>query len=256
MNGLLAKASVAAIGLALCLCGCNSAATQDTKPDTQAATTAAAEPVIKPGCGSYTGQPPEDDELYVKDAGWVSTKSQDGVGIDVAILLANTDDVNCFVFPHVTATAYGADGTVLDTDEITPEFIAPADVMPCSTHLTSADYPDRVEFSISHQRGSVPGHPYTLAWFDIHNTSEQRIDEHGSKWTGEFTNNCEVDFPRGGKVYVLLRKSGALVASYSEQVLSSMPDGSSHPFAITGYEADGIPDHDSFEVYVVPELVF
>lgn len=206
------------------------------------------------GCGTYVGTAPDAPQPYVKEACWWTSTSQTGTFINIAALMGNTDQVNCYTFPKVRCTAYSEDGTILDTQEITSQFIAPADVMPCLTTMSVASKPARVEFDISFREGSVPGHPYTLASFDIQGANEQQADNF-IRWTGQYTNGCGVGFEYGCEPVVLLRRDGALVAGYHELSITEVPDGATVPFSVdSGVNAD-VPEHNSFDVYIVPKLM-
>ena len=212
-------------------------------------------PTATPGSGTYVGEIPSSAQPYIKEACWWTTQDQTGIYLHAATLMGNTDTVNCFIFPSIRVTAYGDDGTILGTQSLTNVFIAPDDVMPGEMQLTVASVPANVEFEISFGEGEVPGHPYTLASFDITNTSEQVINEHETRWTGQFTNNCDVDFPYGCDAYALLRKDGLLVAGYHAMSIEPVADGQTMPFSVDASFVGEIPEHDSYEVYIVPNLM-
>lgn len=182
-----------------------------SEPDPEPVAEEPAEAPSALGSGTYVGEVPSSAQPYIKEAGWWTTQDQTGIYLHAVTLMGNTDATNCYVFPSIRVTAFAEDGTILGTETLTNEFIAPDDVMPGHTQMTVASVPSNVEFEISFGEGDVPGHPYTLASFDIQNTSEQFIDEHTTRWTGQFTNNCDVDFPSGCDAVVLLRKDGRLV---------------------------------------------
>ena len=207
------------------------------------------------GSGTYVGDVPDQPQPYIKEACWWTTQDQVATYVHVVSLMGNTDLTNCYVYPRIKAVAYAEDGTILGTETINNQFIAPNDVMPGETLMTVADKPAKVEFEISFDPGTPPGNPYTLASFSIENTSEQQVDEYTTRWTGQFTNGCGVDFPYGCDAYVLLRKGGQLVGGYKTSSFDEVTNGSTHAFSVDAAYAGNVPEHDAFEVYIVPTLI-
>lgn len=207
------------------------------------------------GSGTYVGDVPDQPQPFIKEACWWTTQDQVATYIHVVALMGNTDPTNCYVFPKINAVAYAEDGTVLGTQAINNQFIAPSDVMPGYTLITTADKPAKVEFEISFDPGTPPGNPYTLANFSIENTSEQQVDEFTTRWTGQFTNGCGVDFPSGCNAFVLLRRGGQLVGGYQTSSFDEVTNGSTHAFSVDAAYVGEVPEHDAFEVYIVPNLI-
>ena len=168
--------------------------------------------------------------------------------------MGNTDSANCYVGPKITATAYAKDGTILGSETLSSQFVAPADVMPAMTRISVAQIPARVEFDIQSGKGGAPGHPYTLASFNIQDASEQQVNQNTIRWTGKYTNGCGVDFKYGCNTYILLRKDGKLVGCVREAGMGKgeVADGATNPFSVDA--TDVVPEHDKFEVYIVPNL--
>ena len=154
----------------------------------------------------------------------------------------------------LTVTARDSEGAILATESFSVQFVAPNDVMPYANTMTVAEEPASVDFSIGPGDGGPPGHPYTLASFAITNDSEQVKSEYEVSWTGEVTNNAELDFPSYW-AYALLYKDGALVGGYGTYTYSPLDDGATVPFTADASYVGEVPDHDSYVLYVLPDLL-
>ena len=247
---VLASASVAAIfAVSLSACGGGGQAQQSDA----GSTTVEKEPEVeeKPTVEEVKAEP----NPYIKESTWRCDDNQiDGTKyVQADYVIGCGDPTNCYVMMKVQITAKSSDGTVLATDTDYVTFVAPNDIMPCSHVLTTAEEPAEVTFDLSYDQGQKPGNDYTLADLPVANQTVSEVNGY-TKWTGEYTNQTGVDFERGCDAYVVLRKDGKLVAIFNGHGTGDAANGSTHPFEISSYSGS-VPEHDSYEVYIVPNLI-
>ena len=189
----------------------------------------------------------ESTEPHVKESGWSYSNGY----VNFCAIVDNPDPVNCYVGMPLNVTAKGADGTVLANSTVYASWVAPNDVMPVGCVLSDvSEEPSEVTVDFSHGDGSKPGHDYTLADLPVSNVTDT-----GKKVTGEFANNTGCDFDRGVTVLAVFRGGGKIVG-FAERVDYSnpCPDGKTAAFEVS-YAYNGVPAHDSVDVYAVPNLI-
>ena len=242
-----AKAAAALVSgvLAVSLAGCssgtadndNSSATQADSAEEQQATASAPQQ-----------DESEPSEPHVKESGW---SYSDSGYIRFCAIVSNPDPVNCYVGMPLNVTARSEDGTVLANSTFYAAWVAPNDVMPVGGILSDLqEKPYEVTVDFSFKDGSKPGNDYTLADLPV-----SGVTDTGKKVTGEFTNGTGCDFDRGVSVFAVFRRGGEIVG-YSQSIDYSnpCPDGKTSAFEIS-YAFDGIPEHDSVDVYAIPNLI-
>lgn len=205
--------------------------------------------------GRYFAQDaPAEAGPYLREGGW-SYIDGESPSVNFAVILGCNDQVNCYVLMTLRVTALGADGSVLASQSVGVEFIAPDDVMPVTGSLSVASEPAELAYELSAGEGSPPGNPYTLADLPVSNVSEI-VGDIETHWTGEIANNCGVDFAYGAYPVVILRSGSEIVggASRAIEFRTSLENGASTYFDLGEYNSL-VPDHDSFEVIAVPNLI-
>lgn len=203
---------------------------------------------------AFSNEAPE-SAPYIKEGGWSYIEGVNGSSVNVALILGNTDTTNCYIFPKVKATAKSADGSVVAFDTASTTFIAPNDVMPLVFKLTGlSEEPATIDFEFSAGEKQVPGNDYTLSDLPSSGVSET-ITDREAKWLGEYSNNTGVTFPNGVTPIVVLRSNGQIVAGF-ENLLDRIEsaDGATSSFEVKSFPGS-VPEHDSFEAYIVPNLV-
>ena len=203
---------------------------------------------------AFSNEAPE-SAPYIKEGGWSYIEGVNGSFVNVALILGNTDTTNCYIFPKVKATAKSADGSVIASDTASTTFIAPNDVMPLVFKLTGlSEEPATIDFEFSAGEKQVPGNDYTLSDLPSSGVSET-ITDREARWLGEYSNNTGVTFPNGVTPIVVLRSSGNIVAGF-ENLLDRIEsaDGATSSFEVKSFPGS-VPEHDSFEAYIVPNLI-
>lgn len=190
---------------------------------------------------------PSSPQPYLKESGW----SYSGGYVNFCAIVGNTDPVNCYVLMPLDVTAKASDGTILANETFYAQWIAPNDTMPVHGVLSNlSEEPAEVTVDFSFKEGSKPGNDYTLADMPVTNVTDT-----GVKVTGEYENKTGCDFQRGVTVFVVFRDNGKIVGGCEEFDYSNpCPNGKRSAFDAT-YQHNGIPEHDSVDVYVVPNLM-
>lgn len=260
-------AIVAAGALSLCLTGC-STQTQEAQEEpqepvtqTQDAAPTAEEP-LAPSSGEsdaiqtyFTNPAPEAPAPYIAEGGWTFIESEGGDFVNYALKLACNDPVNCYVSMIVKMTAKGADGSILASQTNSVQFIAPNDVMPVVGTIPLTEESASIDFDLSYGNGAAPGNDYKITDLAVSNTSEIDADT-SIKWTGEYTNGTGVDFPAGVYPRAILRENGKIVGGADSSFDNSpVANGETASFEVSGLKG-AIPEHDEYELYIVPELRF
>ena len=204
---------------------------------------------------TYSAEEPQASQPYVREGAWWVNQDATGTYVYFAVLLASTDDTNCYTMMPLTVTAKDSSGAILATETFNVTFIAPSDVMPYAGLLTTASIPEEVSFDLSFDAGQVPGHPYTLASFAISNDSEQAINDYETRWTGEVTSHAGLDFPGGYWAFAMLYKGNNLVGGYGSYSQAALADGATIPFSVDAAYVGDVPEHDSYKLYVLPDLL-
>lgn len=253
------RALVAGAGLAaLSLAGCGSG-DKEEKPaagGSSAPEPEKKEPEAPEADGRHATHPePDGPAPYIKESVWRSepNATDDGYYVHFDAMLGCTDTENCYTMMHLAVSAKSAGGGVLASCDQVVMFIAPDDVMPVTVQLDTAEEPATVEATLSHEAGQKPGNPYTLADLPVSGQAETETGGY-AKWAGEFENRTGVSFDSGCDAYAVLRDGGDLCAVYVQMGSAPVADGATSPFEVTEY-ADAVPEHDSAEVYIVPNLI-
>ncbi|MBQ3106161.1 MAG: hypothetical protein IJC51_01610 [Eggerthellaceae bacterium] len=256
-KGVFMKKSVLVIlsaTLALLLFGCSEKTAENTGGTEQSEQL---EQTEQPGQSATEPEEDEDEaatpaqepQPYVKTSGWTFSDSY----VNFGAIIENTDTVNCYVLMPLSVTAKDADGKILANSVFTVEWIAPNDIMPVHGVLTNvASEPAEVTFDFSFSDGSKPGNDYTLADMKVTN-----ITDTGTKITGEYENATGCDFPNGVTLLAVFWMDGKIVGSCNESMEYSNPcqNGSKSAFELV-YQFSGAPEHDSVDVYAIPNLLF
>lgn len=225
----------AAAALALTMAGCSSPDAAEEK--------AADAPEVKeePKAEAVAEEP------AVADEGW----SYSGGFVNYCAVIGNADPVNCYVYMNLNVTAKAADGSILASQVVAVPWVAPDDVMPVYTVLTVSEEPAEIVSELFFDEGTKPGNDYTLA--DI---AAENVVDNGAKVTGEFENKTGCDFDNGVSVIAVFKQGGEIVAASQnlDFLLISVENGKRLPFEVD-YQFGGIPEHDSVDVYVIPELL-
>ena len=189
----------------------------------------------------------ESAEPSVKESGWSYSNGY----VNFCAIVDNPDPVNCYVGMPLNVTAKGADGTILANSTVYASWVAPNDVMPVGCVLSDvSEEPSEVTVDFSHGDGSRPGHDYTLSDLPVSNVTDT-----GKKVTGEFANRTGCDFDRGVSVFVVFRDAGEVVGyAQSLDYSNPQPDGKTSAFEVV-YAYSNVPDHDSVDVYAIPNLI-
>lgn len=264
MKKIIAAAVIAALTVALT--GCSSPQTEEPvqQPQEQPAPTqpepeqkAAATPDEKADVvgTSFSNEAPSDPSPYISEGGWTYIESQGGDFANYGLMLGCTDPVNCYVLMPLKITAKADDGSILASETTTVMFIGPDDVMPVTGLLPLTEKPASIEFDLSFDQGSKPGNDYKITDLPVSNTSEIVTDP-STKWTGEFSNDTGVDFPNGIFPCAILRDNGKIVGGVGLSGDSApVANGETSSFEVTGLKGS-FPDHDDYELYIVPNLIF
>lgn len=203
----------------------------------------------------FTNPAPEAPSPYIAEGGWTYIDSEGGDFANYALKLACNDPVNCYIFMNVKITARASDGSILASQADSVQFIAPNDVMPVVGLLPLTEEPASIDFDLTFSDGAVPGNDYKITDLAVSNTSEIET-ESSVKWTGEYVNNTGVDFPAGVYPHAILRLNGKIVggadASFDN---SAVANGQTTSFEVSGLKGT-VPEHDEYELYIVPELLF
>lgn len=187
------------------------------------------------------------EEPAVSDEGW----SYSGGYVNYCAIVGNADPVNCYVSMSLSVTAKAADGSILASEVVIVPWIAPDDVMPVYTVLTVSEEPAEIVSEPFFDDGAKPGNDYTLADMAV-----EKVKDDGSKVTGEFENKTGCSFENGVSVIAVFKQGGKIVGASQnlDYLLVPVEDGKRMAFEVD-YQFAGIPEHDSVDVYVVPELL-
>lgn len=224
------------------------------KNDYEALLSAQSEPAALAESSVVEEEEKESDEpqkVKLIDSGWTSNKNGDYTHVYYCVTIENPNQDYAVNFPTITVTARDVDGKILKNDERVLNSIAGGDtIIYGSDSLYEGAEPVSVDISVSngkndYSRQDDSRYVKTSA-FAISNISENK-GSFNTKYTGELTNNSEVDFSIIA-ITVVYKKDGLYVGG-SVGYVDDVDSGATKVFEIS---SDYPLEYDSYELYALP----
>lgn len=192
----------------------------------------------------------EPQKVELVKSGWTTDKRGDYTHVYYGVEIKNPNDDYAITFPVITITARDTDGKILKNDEMTLNSIAAGDTITYGNDIFyEGEIPASVDISVSNSKNNYKKQDETkyvsTEVFVIENTSENK-DSFNTKYTGEITNNSDVDFSDVA-VSVVYRLNGELVGG-STGYVDDVESGMTKVFEISSdYELE----YDSYELHAI-----
>lgn len=190
------------------------------------------------------------EKIVLLDSGWCSYKSGDWAHVPYAVQIQNPNSDYAVEFPTITITAKDADGKILSTDEQVLNSIAADDTIIYGNDIFyEGDVPSIVDISVSNKERNFKTQDddeyVKQSDFVVSNISEN--DGMFKKYTGEISNNSEVDFDT--VAVIVIYKSGDSIIGGEVTYVDDLMANSTKPFELSS-DSDKI-EYDSYEFYAI-----
>lgn len=244
-------ATVVAGFLASALVGCSSGEPNTVEPKTNDPIDSAT-PIAE--------EAPEKAETVISESGWSLSKNEydeSQMWINYALILANTDKSNMTVNQTIKITVKDTNGSVIASETAYAMFVGPGDVMPVAGRtgmLSSEPAEVTIELGTGQQEPASYDEMYRITDFSVSGAAENQTPDGSMNWAGEFTNPSDKPMDKGVTPTVILFNEGQIVGGFNNNLMFDAVAGG----ATTSFEIDPfgnpVPEHDSFEVYIVPNI--
>lgn len=244
-------ATIAAGILVSALVGCSSGEPNTIEPKTN-------DPIDS--ASSVAEKAPEKAETVISESGWSLSKSEydeSQMWVNYALILANTDKSNMTVNQTVKITVKDVNGSVIASETAYAAFVGPDDVMPVvgRTDMLSSEPADvTIELGTGQQEPASYDEMYRVTDFSVSGAAENPTPDGDMNWAGEFTNPSDNAMDKGVTPTVVLFNGGQIVGGFNNNLmLDAVAGGATTSFEIDPF-GNPVPEHDSFEIYIVPNI--
>lgn len=237
--------------LSLCLFGCS----QEEPKEEDIIEPKTSEPI-----SSDTKADSDKSEIKISESGWSASyygTKENGVYVNYAYILSNPNKESMAMSPTVKLTVKDVDGKILASETSYAVFVGPGDIMPVAGRTdTLSGEPAEVTFELGDSKSEAASYDdmYHITDFVVSGISENIISDDDMNWTGEFTNPTDKDIENGVTPIVVLFNGGEIVGGFSNNLAFDSVAAN----ATTSFEIDpignAVPEHDSFEVYIIPNI--
>lgn len=177
--------------------------------------------------------------------------------VNYALILANTDKSNMTVNQTIKITVKDANGSVIASETAYATFVGPGDVMPVvgRTDMLSSEPADVIiELGTGQQEPASYDEMYRVTDFSVSGAVENPTSDGDTNWAGEFTNPSDKPMDKGVTPTVVLFNGGQIVGGFNNNLMfDAVAGGTTASFEIDPFGSP-VPEHDSFEVYIVPNI--
>lgn len=192
----------------------------------------------------------EFEEIILLNSGWNCTKPYDYSRVYYAVEISNPNEGYAIEFPTITITARDSNGKILSNDERVLNSIAAGDTIIYGSDATyEGDMPETVDISVScndrNYKKQDANKYVKQSDFTIFNVSENNGTF--KKYTGEITNNSDVDF-RTVSISVIYKLNGEMVGG-ENSFLNDLGSGETKAFEISA--SSDVGEYDSYELYAI-----
>lgn len=192
----------------------------------------------------------EPQKVNLIDSGWTSSKNGDYTHVYYCVEIENPNAEYAIQFPTITITSRDAEGKILKNDERVLNSIASGDtIIYGSDSLYEGAEPTTVDISVSNGKNDYAQQDNSkyakTSDFVITNVSENK-GSFNTKYTGELTNNSEIDLSNIS-VTVVYKKDGEYVGG-SVGFVDNVDSGATKVFEIS---SDYSLEYDSYELYAI-----
>ena len=95
---------------------------------------------------------------------------------------------------------------------------------------------------------------YRVTDFSVSGAAENPTPDGDMNWAGEFTNPSDNAMDKGVTPTVVLFNGGQIVGGFNNNLmLDAVAGGATTSFEIDPF-GNPVPEHDSFEIYIVPNI--